>query len=104
MYSCGICSRQAGAGVHLRTCSCGVEFGAGGGVADFGGVAGGVGEHLADVPVGVVVGEDRAVGVGRHAGGAEVAGGGVDRVFGVEGIGDAVAVGVDPVAVPGFAA
>ena len=70
-------------------------------VADRGGVAGGVGEDLADVPVGVVVGEDRAVGVGRHAGGAEVVGGGEDRVFGVVGIGDAVAVGVDPVGVPG---
>ena len=49
-------------------------------------VAGGVGEHLGDVPVGVVVGVDRAVGVGRHAGGAQVAGGGEDRVFGVVGV------------------
>src|ERR1044071_4717210 len=58
---------------------------------NLGRVAAGIGEDLGDVPVGVVVGEDRAVGVGRHAGGAEVAGGGEDRVFGVVG-------GLDPVA------
>src|SRR4029077_2994772 len=55
-------------------------------VADFAGVAAGVGEDLAHVPIGVVVGEDRAVGVGGHAVGAEVAGGGEDRVFGVVGV------------------
>ena len=70
--------------------------------ADFVGVAAGVGEHLFDVPVGVVVGEDRAPDVLGHAGGVEVAGGGVDRVFGVVRVRDPVAVGVDPVHRPGF--
>ena len=93
---------QPGAGLQLQHLDLRAEAGgAEGGVADFVGVAAGVGEDLADVPVGVVVGEDRAVGVGGHAGGAEVAGGGEDRVFGVVRVGDPVAVGVDPVVVPG---
>src|SRR6202012_5626501 len=72
-----------------------------GGVADFGGVATGVGEDLGDVPVGVVVGVDRAVGGGGHAGRGEVAGGGEDRVFGVGRAGDPVPVGVDSPFGPG---
>ena len=69
--------------------------------ADDAGVAGGVFEHLGDVPVGVVVGVDRVVGVGGHPGGAQVAGRGEDRVFGVVGVLDPVAVGVDAVHFPG---
>ena len=60
----------------------------------------GLGEDLGDVPVGVVVGEDRAVVVGGGAGGAEVAGGGGDRVGGVVGGLAAVVVAVDAVACP----
>ena len=61
----------------------------------------GLGEDLLDVPVGVVVGEDRPVPVARRAGGAQVAGGGVDRVVGVGRVAPAVAVGVDAVGGPG---
>jgi hypothetical protein len=57
-------------------------------------------EHGLDVPVGVVVGEDRAVEVLVGAGRAQVAGGGEDRVDRVERVLLAVAVGVDPVHVP----
>ena len=57
-------------------------------------------EHRLDVPVGVVVGEDRAVEVGVGAGGAQVAGGGEDRVDRVERVLLAVAVGVDAVGGP----
>src|SRR5439155_15435709 len=57
-------------------------------------------EHLADVPVGVVVREDRAVDVVRRAGRAEVARGGEDRVLGVPRIGDPVAVRVGAPARP----
>ncbi len=58
-------------------------------------------QDLVDVPVGVVVGEDRAAQVGLAAGGAEIAGGAADRVDGVVGVLAAVAVGVDPVGLPG---
>ena len=58
-------------------------------------------EHLVDVPVGMVVGEDAAIEIGRAAGGGEVAGGGEDRVGRVPRIGDAVAVRVDAPAEPG---
>ena len=54
-----------------------------------------------DVPVGVVVGEDRLARVLRVAGGVEVAGGGEDRVDRVVGVLDAVLVGVDAVGAPG---
>ena len=98
----GCPSSRPSAGSQLQDLDLRAEPGrAEAGSADFAGVAAGVGEHLGDVPVGVVVGEDRAVGVGRHAGGGEVAGGGEDRVFGVVGVGDPVAVGVDPVFLPG---
>ena len=94
--------RQDFAGSHSSTGSCGSSrLDAPAFDADVPGVAGGVGEHLGDVPVGVVVGEDRAVGVGRHAGGVQVARRGEDRVFGVVRVGLAVAVGVDPVGRPG---
>ena len=58
-------------------------------------------EHGVDVPVGVVVGEDRAADVGVGAGGAQVARGGEDRVDRVVRVLDAVAVGVDAVQPPG---
>ena len=61
----------------------------------------GVEEDLVDVPVGVVVGEDRGAQVLGAAGGLEVAGGGADRVDRVVGILAAVAVGVDAVGLPG---
>ena len=69
--------------------------------AEDGRVAARVGQHLGDVPVGVVVGEDRVVGVGGHPGRAQVAGGGEDRVFGVVGVLHPVPVGVDSVGFPG---
>ena len=58
-------------------------------------------EHRLDVPVGVVVGEDRAVEVLVGAGGAQVARGGEDAVDRVERVLLAVAVGVDAVHLPG---
>ena len=54
-----------------------------------------------DVPVGVVVGEDRAADVLLVARGLEVAGRGEDRVDGVVGVLLAVLVGVRPVLAPG---
>src|SRR5581483_9704674 len=57
-------------------------------------------EHLVDVPVGVVVGEDRAVQVAGGACGSEVARGGEDRVARGPRIGDAVPVRVQPPAHP----
>ena len=57
--------------------------------------------HLGDVPVGVVVGEDGALGILGHAGGAQVAGRGEDRVVRVVRVLVAVAVRVDPVHRPG---
>ncbi len=64
-------------------------------------VGAGVEEHLVDVPVGVVVGEDRVVEVLGAAGGAQVAGRGADRVDRVVGVLAPVGVGVDPVGLPG---
>ena len=58
-------------------------------------------QHRVDVPVGVVVGEHRLADVALGAGGVEVAGGGEDRVDGVERVLLAVAVGVDAVGGPG---
>ena len=58
-------------------------------------------EDLIDVPVGVVVGEDRGAKVILAAGGAEVAGGGADSVDGVEGVLAPVVVGVDAIHLPG---
>jgi hypothetical protein len=58
-------------------------------------------EHGVDVPVGVVVGEDRLAQIGLGAGGAQVARGGEDRVDRVVGILLAVLVGVDAVGLPG---
>ena len=63
--------------------------------------AGGPRHHLGDVPVGVVVGEDRALRVLGHSGGSQVAGGGEDRVVGVVRVLGAVVVGVDAVGGPG---
>ena len=57
-------------------------------------------QHRVHVPVGVVVGEDGAADVRLGAGRVEVAGGGEDRVDGVERVLDAVAVGVHAVGVP----
>ena len=57
-------------------------------------------EHGVDVPVGVVVGEDGAADVRVGACGAQVAGGGEDRVDRVERVLDAVAVGVHAVGGP----
>jgi hypothetical protein len=57
-------------------------------------------EDRVDVPVGVVVGEDRAAQVLVAAGGAQVAGGGEDRIDGVERVLQAVVVGVDAVRLP----
>ncbi len=70
-----------------------------------GGIAGGDRQHPADVPVGVVVGEDRPrhVAALRRAVAAQVAGGGEDRVGRVVDVGDAVAVGVHPVGGEGVA-
>ena len=58
-------------------------------------------QHRVDVFLGVVVGEDRRVQVGRGAGGAQVAGGGEDRVDGVVGVGVAGVERVDAVLDPG---
>src|SRR3954467_11672706 len=58
-------------------------------------------EHRVDVPVGVVVGEDRAPHVLVGAGGAQIARGGEDGVDRVERVLEAVAVGVDAVLLPG---
>ena len=49
----------------------------------------------------MVVGEDRLADVGLGTRGAQVAGGGEDRVDRVEGVLEAVAVGVDAVLLPG---
>ena len=57
--------------------------------------------HRVDVPVGVVVGEDRAPDVVLVAGRVQVAGGGEDRVDRVVGILAAVLVAVGPVHLPG---
>ena len=57
-------------------------------------------EHHVDVPVGVVVGPDRAAQVLVGAGGLEVAGGGEDRVDRVVRVLQAVLVGVDAVGLP----
>ena len=61
----------------------------------------GAAEHVVDVPVGVVVGPDRAPEAVAGARGLEVASGGEDRVDRVVGILAAVAVGVDSVHLPG---
>ena len=58
-------------------------------------------EHGVDVPVGVVVGEDRLADVLLAAGGAQVARGREDRVDRVERVLLAVLVGVDAVHLPG---
>ena len=58
-------------------------------------------EHRLDVPVGVVVGEDRLAQVLVGAGGAQVARGGEDRVDRVERVLAPVAVGVGAVLLPG---
>ncbi len=58
-------------------------------------------EHGVDVPVGVVVGEDRLAQVLLGAGGLEVAGGGEDRVGRVVRVLEVVLVGVDAVLLPG---
>ena len=63
-------------------------------------VGAGVGEDLLRVPVGVVVGEDRAVEVLLAARDLEVVGGGADRVDRVVGVLATVAVGVEPVRFP----
>ena len=57
-------------------------------------------EDRVDVPVGVVVGEDRAADVLVGAGGLQVARGGEDRVDRVVRVLAAVVVGVDAVALP----
>ena len=57
-------------------------------------------DHEVDVPVLVVVGEERAADVGRGAGGAQVAGRGEDRVDGVVGIAQPVVVGIVAVGLP----
>ncbi len=57
-------------------------------------------QHGVDVPVRVVVGEDRAADVGVGARGLQVPRGGEDRVDRVVRVLDAVAVGVDPVRAP----
>jgi hypothetical protein len=64
-------------------------------------VDGGLGQDVGDVPVGVVVGEDRGAVVAGRAGGSQVAGGGGDRVAWVVGVLPAVAVSVDAVRAPG---
>src|SRR5215211_4622559 len=58
-------------------------------------------EDLHDVPVGVVVGEERPVPVSRRPARLEVAGGGRYGVSGVHDIGDPVAVAVNPSGLPG---
>ena len=58
-------------------------------------------QDLVDVPVGVVVGEDRLADVLVAAGGPQVAGRGADRVDRVVRVLAAVVVGVDPVGGPG---
>ena len=58
-------------------------------------------EDVVDVPLGVVVGEDRAGDVGAAVRRGEVAGGRVDRVVGVPRVGDPVAVPVHAPAQPG---
>ena len=81
------------------------SFGESGERADqVGGHAGdqaGAEQHGVDVPVGVVVGEDRAAHVSVVAGGGQVAGGGEDRVDRVVGVLAAVLVGVGAVGGPG---
>ena len=57
-------------------------------------------EHVGDVPVGVVVGEDRAAQIGLCTGRLQVARGGEDRVNRVVRVAVAVAVGVGPVRLP----
>ncbi|CAB4931944.1 unannotated protein [freshwater metagenome] len=57
--------------------------------------------HGVDVPVGVVVGEDRLADAVLRAGGLQVPGGGEDRVDRVHRVGLAVAVGVGAVRLPG---
>ena len=64
-------------------------------------VLAGVQEHLVDVPVGVVVGEDPAAKVRVAPRGLEVAGSGADRVDGVVGVLAPVVVRVHSVALPG---
>ena len=90
----------AGAGVDGEA-----AFGEPGQRADqVGGHAGdqpGAEQHRVDVPVGVVVGEDRAPHVVLVAGRRQVAGGGEDRVDRVVGILAAVLVGVGAVHPPG---
>ena len=97
----GISSRQAGAGWQSSTAQLRRQGEAARSAAAERAVATGVGQDLGHVPVGVVVGEDRVVGVGRHPRRAEVAGGGEDRVFGVVGVADPVAAGIDAVRFPG---
>ena len=58
-------------------------------------------QHGVDVPVRVVVGEDRAAQVVLRAGGVQVARGGEDGVDRVEGVLQAVAVGVHAELLPG---
>src|SRR5215211_2558635 len=58
-------------------------------------------EDLHDVPVGVVVGEERLVPVSRRSARLEVAGGGRYGVSGVHDIGDPVAVAINPGGLPG---
>src|SRR5262249_30773694 len=79
------------------------ELAGGGGERGVGAVLRGLGEDFGDVPVGVVVREDRSVVVARGAGGAEVAGGGGDGVGRVVDVLAPVVVAVDAVAVPGAA-
>ena len=64
-------------------------------------VLAGVQQHLVDVPVGVVVGEDRGPQVLRAARRLQVARCAADRVPRVVGIPGAVPVGVSPVRLPG---
>ena len=91
--------RVAGAGVDRE-----VALGQAGERADeVGGQAGDqprAHHHGVDVPVGVVVGEDRAAQVVVGAGGLQVAGRGEDRVDGVVRVLLAVAVRVGPVCAP----
>ncbi len=58
-------------------------------------------EHVFDVPLCVVVGEDRALDVLVPPGRSEVARGGEDRVLGIPRVGDPIPVGVHPPAHPG---
>src|SRR5829696_5857789 len=59
-------------------------------------------DHRVDVPVGVVVGEDRLAHVARRTGRLQIAGAGEDRVDGVVRVLLAVLVGVDAVHLPGL--